>query len=151
MKKEEEFIDFEHLGKAVKFFRKKKKMTQKELAERINKTPYTIKRYEKDGKIPLEVAKELIEILHIPKLLLAGFIIDIPGLSNEILDIETQKELFFDNDKEKMEKENREGILEQLINSFGYKASFILSNKNFFKLSAGITGLLSSGGSSSTL
>ena len=34
MKKEEEFIDFEHLGKAVKFFRKKKKMTQKELAER---------------------------------------------------------------------------------------------------------------------
>ena len=121
MEKEEEFIDFEHLGKAVKFFRKSRKMTQKELAEKLNKTPYTIKRYEKDGKIPLEVAKEIIEILHIPKLLLAGFIIDIPGLSNEVLDVETRKELFFDNDKEKMEKENREDILEKLIVSFGYK------------------------------
>ena len=61
MEKKEEFIDFEHLGKAVKFFRKSRKMTQKELAEKLNKTPYTIKRYEKDGKIPLEVAKEILK------------------------------------------------------------------------------------------
>ena len=57
MKKE--IINFEHIGKAIQFFRKKKKLTQKELAEKINKAPYTIKRYEKKGKIPLEVLNDI--------------------------------------------------------------------------------------------
>lgn len=48
-----------NIGKAVQFFRKKKKLTQKELAEKINKAPYTIKRYEKKGKIPLEVLNDI--------------------------------------------------------------------------------------------
>lgn len=48
-----------NIGKAIQFFRKKKKLTQKELAEKINKAPYTIKRYEKKGKIPLEVLNDI--------------------------------------------------------------------------------------------
>ena len=43
-----------NIGKAIQFFRKKKKLTQKELAEKINKAPYTIKRYEKKEKFPLK-------------------------------------------------------------------------------------------------
>lgn len=33
-----------NIGKTVQFFRKKKKLTQKELAEKINKAPFNIKK-----------------------------------------------------------------------------------------------------------
>ena len=77
---EKEINDFKHLGEVVKFLRKYKKMTQIELAKKLNKTPYTIKRYEKNGKIPLEVVKEIFLIFEVSKTLAASFI------SNAFLD-----------------------------------------------------------------
>lgn len=115
-----DYIDFEHVGKAIKYFRKYAKMTQKELAKLIHKTPYTIKRYEKEGKVPIEVLKEIIKILHIPKLLLAGYVMDIPELSGEIWDDKTKKELYNESDEDIL-KDKQNDNMENLFKNLGYK------------------------------
>ena len=64
--------------------------------------------------------KEIIKILHIPKLLLAGYVMDIPELSGEIWDDKTKKELYNESDEDIL-KDKQNDNMENLFKNLGYK------------------------------
>lgn len=61
------------IGSNIKKFRKLKKLTQRELAEKINKSTITVRKYESnDINVPIDVLGEIATLLEVPIDLLIG-------------------------------------------------------------------------------
>lgn len=93
-----------NIGKKIKEYRKKMGLTQKELAEKINKSEVTIRKYETGQREPkMDVIQEICTALNVSM-------------------TDFGKELFEDYDFNNIIKEAKETeLLEQLLKLYGYK------------------------------
>lgn len=93
-----------NIGKKIKEYRKKMGLTQKELAEKINKSEVTIRKYETGQREPkMDVIQEICTALNVS---MSDF----------------GKELFQDYDSINLIEETKEiELIEQLLKLYGYK------------------------------
>ena len=54
-----------NIGKKIKAIRKEKKLTQKELGNLINKSEISIRKYEANGNVPLDVIIDIAKALNV--------------------------------------------------------------------------------------